>query len=100
MITLEINSFSEIRNETRINSVEEGLCTDVTFQKHYNSLKQHTAPARCNKILHVHHIVIKLLPQKTMNRTLNFKIKIISMSKQNLKNASNFEHKIYVGNKL
>jgi len=32
MITLEINSVSEIRTETRINSVEEGLCIDVKYQ--------------------------------------------------------------------
>jgi len=32
MITLEINSVSEIRIETRIKSVEEGLCRDVKCQ--------------------------------------------------------------------
>jgi len=32
MIRWEINSVSEIRTETRINSVEEGLCSDVKCQ--------------------------------------------------------------------
>jgi hypothetical protein len=91
MITLEINSVSEIRVETRITSVEEGLCRDVKCQntKRASNCRQHlqgvtnTACASyCNYNAPTNDNGYDF---EYRNKNNNFHVKT-----ENLKNVSNF----------
>jgi hypothetical protein len=59
-------------------------CEQMLSVKTLKQLQTADCIHEMQQIMHVHHNVIIMLPQMTMNTTLNIKIKITSMSKQNI----------------